>query len=178
MKIAYLLASSGLSGGVKVVLQQAEELAARGHRVTVVCPDPAPSWFPRRRFAWEESAFPASRALRESDVAVATFWSTVEPAVAHGGGLVFHLCQGYEADFAGYGGVRDRILEAYGLPTRKLALTPALRETLRERGHGDAEVIGQSFDASPFACAPRPERAPLAILLPGIDEGEVKITPP
>ncbi|HET9794118.1 MAG TPA: glycosyltransferase family 4 protein [Thermoanaerobaculia bacterium] len=174
MRIVYLLASSVLSGGTKVVLQQAEELASRGHRVTVVCPEPPPSWFPRGRAAYEESAFGTSRALPESDVAVATFWTTVEPAVAHAAGRVFHLCQGYEASFGGYANVRDRIVAAYRLPTRKLALTPRLREVLRENGHGEAEVIGQAFDAAAFASPPRPAREPLSVLLPGIDEGDVK----
>jgi glycosyltransferase involved in cell wall biosynthesis len=174
LRIAYLLASSGLSGGAKVVFQQAEELARRGHRVTVVCPEPPPTWLSGGRSAYEESAFAASRALRESDVAVATFWTTAEPAVAHGGGRVFHLCQGYEADFAGYAGVREGILAAYRLPTRKLALTPRLREILRENGHGEAEVVGQAFEAADFAAPPRPVREPLSILLPGIDEGDVK----
>jgi len=174
LRIAYLLASSALSGGTKVVLQQAEELATRGHDVTVVCPEPPPSWFDRRRSAYEESPFPASRALAGSEIAVATFWTTVEPAVAHGRGTVFHLCQGYEASFAGYAAVADRIVDAYRLPTRKLALTPRLRQVLFENGHGEAEVIGQAFDAAAFAAPARPVREPLAILLPGIDEGEVK----
>ncbi len=174
MKIAYLLASSALSGGTKVVLQQAEELAARGHGVTVVCPEPPPSWFPRGRSAYEESPFPASRALAESDVAVATFWTTVEPAIAGGRGAIFHLCQGYEADFAGYAAVADRIVGAYRLPTRKLALTPRLRQVLLDNGHGDAEVIGQAFDAAAFEAPPRLARAPVSVLLPGIDVGEVK----
>jgi glycosyltransferase involved in cell wall biosynthesis len=174
LKIAYLLASSGLSGGAKVVFQQAEELASRGHRVVLVCPDPPPRWFPLLRSQYEESDFDGSRALAESDVAVATFWTTVEPAVSFAHGPVFHLCQGYEADFAAYAAVRDRIVAAYRLPTRKLALTPRLVELLRENGHGDADLIGQAFDAEAFAGPPRPARDPLSILLLGIDEGEVK----
>jgi glycosyltransferase involved in cell wall biosynthesis len=174
LKIVYLLASSVLSGGTKVVLQQAEELASRGHAVTVVCPEPPPSWFDRRRSAYEESPFSASRALAESEIAVATFWTTVEPAVSFGRGAIFHLCQGYEASFEGYAPVADRIRDAYRLPTRKLALTPRLREVLFEQGHGEAEVIGQAFDAAAFAAPPRPAREPLSILLAGIDEGEVK----
>jgi len=53
MNIAYLLESTGLFGGVKVVLQQADALARRGHRVTVVSPEPAPEWF---RLATEPSS--------------------------------------------------------------------------------------------------------------------------
>ena len=174
MKIAYLLASSALSGGAKVVFQQAEELARRGHRVTVVSPDPPPDWFPVERAAWERSDLALSRAVAESDVAVATFWTTVAPAVARAGGAVFHLCQGYEASFGAYADRREEIVAAYRLPARKLALTPHLARVLREAGHGEALVIGQAFEAGDFARPPRRRPPPLSVLLPGIDEGEIK----
>ena len=174
MKIVYLLASSALSGGAKVVFQHAEELARRGHAVTIASPDPRPDWFPLRRSAWEEGDLARSRSLAESEAAVATFWTTVAPAVARAGGAVFHLCQGYEASFQAYAPFRERILEAYGLPTRKLALTPPLAGILRGAGHGEAAVIGQAFDAGDFAVPPRPERPRPSVLVPGIDEGEIK----
>src|SRR6185369_11200111 len=81
MKIAYLLASSGLSGGAKVVFQQAEELGRRGHEVTVVSPEPPPDWFTLSAAAFEQSSSPSSRALAESEAVVATFWTTLDPAV-------------------------------------------------------------------------------------------------
>ena len=174
MRIAYLLASGALSGGAKVVLQQAEELARRGHRVTVVAPGPPPGWFPMRHAAWEDSELALSRAVAGSEVAVATFWTTVSPAVSRAAGAVFHLCQGYEASFGAYADRRDEILAAYRLPARKLALTPHLALVLRQAGHGEAEVIGQAFEAGDFARPPRRRPPPLAVLLPGIDEGEIK----
>ena len=38
MKIVYALESTGLYGGTKVILRQAEALTHRGHEVTVVSP--------------------------------------------------------------------------------------------------------------------------------------------
>ncbi len=77
MKIAYLLESTGLFGGVKVVLQQADALARRGHRVTVVSPEPAPEWFRLARARFERSSYRESPALAEAEVRVATFFRTV-----------------------------------------------------------------------------------------------------
>ena len=80
LRIAYLLESAELFGGVKVVLQQAEGLARRGHRVTVVSPGPPPDWFELRSARYERSAFADSRDLAAADVRVATLWRTVAPA--------------------------------------------------------------------------------------------------
>ena len=60
MRIAYLLQSTELCGGVKVALAQAEALGRRGHRVTVVSPDARPEWFPLRSARFERSEFPRS----------------------------------------------------------------------------------------------------------------------
>ena len=126
MRIAYLLASTDLSGGVRVVLLQAEALARLGHRVSVVSPDPEPRWFPLSRARFERAAFAESRELASAEIRVATFWTTVDPALAGASGPVFHLCQGYEAAFSFYARERERIEAAYRRPTRKLAVSDAL----------------------------------------------------
>ena len=64
MRIAYLLESTELFGGVKVVLLQAEALARRGHRVAVVSPDATPAWFPLARARFERSSFRESARAR------------------------------------------------------------------------------------------------------------------
>ena len=64
LRIAYLLESTEVSGGVKVVLQQAEALARRGHRVAGrVSPGAQPGWFPLSRARFERSSFRESREL-------------------------------------------------------------------------------------------------------------------
>ncbi len=134
LSVAYLLDSTELFGGVKVVLLQAEALARRGHRVTVVSPDAPPEWFPLMRARFERSAFSDSAALADAQVRVATFWETVAPALAGARGPVFHLCQGYEGEITFY---RDRwgaIEEVYRAPTHKLAISATLAERLAELG--------------------------------------------
>jgi glycosyltransferase involved in cell wall biosynthesis len=160
MKIAYLLESTDLFGGVKVVLQQAEALARRGHRVTVVSPEPAPEWFRLARARFERSSYRESRALAEADVRVASFYRTVPLALDGARGPVFHLSQGYEGEIAHYreAGLSEEIDRVYRLPTRKLAVSSTLARRLETLGFGAVTDVGQTFDRSEFC--PGPERAP------------------
>jgi glycosyltransferase involved in cell wall biosynthesis len=168
LAIAYLLDSTELFGGVKVALLQAEALARRGHRVTVVSPDAPPEWFPLVRSRFERSAFSDSPALAEARIRVATFWETVPPALAGARGPVFHLCQGYEGEITYY---RDRwgaIERTYRLPTRKLAISATLAERLTRLGFGPVADVGQAFDGAGFFAAPaRPANDPAEVLVVG-----------
>ncbi len=175
MRIAYLLESTELSGGVKVVLLQAEALASRGHRVAVVSPAPSPTWFPLVRARFERSSFRESRALAEADVRVATFWTTVAPALQGARGPVFHLCQGYEGNFSFYADRARAIQEAYRAPTRKLTITETLAHRLAEMGFGPAENVGQAFDSRMFLPGTgRESDGPPVVLLVGPFEADVK----
>jgi len=175
VKIAYLLASSGLSGGAKVVLQQAEELARRGHDVTVVSPEPPPDWFPLSAAAFEQSSTPSSRGVAESEAVVATFWTTLEPAARSARGALFHLCQGLESDTAFYADRREAIRAAYRLVPRKLVVSPHVGEFLRDLGFADVRNVGQCFDADSFRVADRTFDAEVpGVLLPGLYEIDVK----
>jgi glycosyltransferase involved in cell wall biosynthesis len=150
MRIAYLLESTELSGGVKVVLQQAEALARRGHRASIVSPGPEPAWLRPSRARFERSSFRESRELAQADVRVATFWTTVRPALEGASGPVFHLCQGYEGSFSFYADRREEIQNAYRAPTRKLAVSGTLAARLDALGFGPAENVGQTFDPREF----------------------------
>jgi len=158
-----------ISGGGKVILQQAEELGRRGHTVTVIGPEQAPAWFPLRRARYERSSFEGAAALREADVAVAGFFTTIEPALAHAPGVVFHLCQGVESDTAWYASRKEEIEAAYRRAPRKLVVAPHLKTLLASRGFEDVQDIGQTFEAEVFRVEGRTfERRPLKVLLPGI----------
>ena len=179
LRVAYLLESTELSGGVKVVLLQAEALARRGHRVTVVSPGPRPEWFDLSQAHFERSAFGDSAALARAELRVATFWTTVAPALTGAACPVFHLCQGYEGDFTFYAGSLPDIERAYRAPTIKLTVSETLARRLEERGFGPATTVGQAFDPHGFFPAP-PARAPSdppTVLVVGPYEADVKGIP-
>lgn len=176
MKITYLLASNDVSGGQRVIFQQAEALADLGCKVTLVCPEPKPTWFPLRKSQWEMSPFSESRALAEADIRVATFWTTILPAVNDFRGPVFHLCQGYEADFSFYAPKREEIESAYAKNTHKLSISPHIANRLKTAGYAPVTYVGQVFDSLEFPVAE--ERSfvthPPRVLLVGIFEADVK----
>jgi glycosyltransferase involved in cell wall biosynthesis len=168
MKIAYLLESGDLFGGAKIIMMHAEALARRGHRATVVSPNPAPDWFPLVRARFEQAAFAESRELAEADVCVATFFRTVRPALASARGPVFHLCQGYEGEITFYKKIWPEIESIYRLPTRKLAISATLAGRLTDLGFGPVANVGQAFDAALFSPGPpRPAADPPVALVVG-----------
>lgn len=175
LRVAYLLESTELSGGAKVVFLQAEALARRGHHVTVVSPGAYPGWFELSQAHFKRSAFADSTALARAAVRVATFWTTVAPALAGAAGPVFHLCQGYEGDFTFYAAARPEIERAYRAPTAKLTVSETLARRLEEKGFGPAKNVGQAFEADGFSPAPpRLAADPPFVLLVGPYEADVK----
>ena len=175
-RIAYLVDSNALSGGLRVIFQQAEELAKRGYQVSLVCPDPKPKWCSFHSVPWEEASFQLSEALRNSDIRIATFWTTVSSAIENYRGLVLHLCQGYEGDFSFYGSIRNEIESAYAKPTHKLAVSPHIASRLQILGYEPVTYIGQTFDSQAFPVSKkrRFDRPVPRILLVGIFEADVK----
>jgi glycosyltransferase involved in cell wall biosynthesis len=170
-----MLPSSMISGGGKVILQQADELGRRGHRVTVVCPEDPPEWFSLGHARYERAAFESSSAIPEADVTVATFWTTIAPAVSTAPGSLFHLCQGIESDSAYYSGESEAIEAAYRRIPRKIVVSPHLRGFLESRGFTDVVDVGQSFEAADFRFEGRRfDRTPLRVLLSGIFEIDLK----
>jgi len=175
MRIAYLLESGEFFGGVKVMLMQAEALVRRGHRATIVSPRPAPDWYEFGRVAFEQSEFRDSRALRDADVRVATFFRTVRPALEGARGPVFHLCQGYEGGISFYRGVWPEIEAIYRLPTRKLTISSVLAERLEGLGYGPVYNVGQALDREAFRPGPpRPASDPPVVFVIGALEIDLK----
>src|SRR5262249_4563205 len=130
IRIAYLLESTEPSGGVRVAVWQAEALARRGHRVVLISPLPCMKGLGISQARFELSSFSDSEELARCDVRVATFWTTVFPALTEARGPVFHLCQGYEGAFGFYARERESIDKAYRAPARKLAITATLARRL------------------------------------------------
>lgn len=172
MRIAYLLAGADLGGGTKVVLQHATLLAATGHEVQVVGRGPLPADF---GFAgrYVDAGSDAPR-LASQDLVIATFWTTLAPAVALELGPVAHFCQGYEGEIPHFRGERAAIEAAYATPIPALAVTPRLVSLIEERFGRPARLAPPPADRS---LAPRrrfaPRRRPWVALF-GVFEAEVK----
>jgi glycosyltransferase involved in cell wall biosynthesis len=157
MKIVYVLESLELSGGVKVVVEHAAGLAARGHDVVLVTRDGRHDWIDVPVPIREVRAFDAST-LPEADVHVATWFPTVAPVVrARRAAKIFHFCQGYEAPHPHTFHRLDEIDEAYRQPVPKLLVSAHLQPILARRYPGAYHVLPQAIPAATFA-PPGPRR--------------------
>jgi glycosyltransferase involved in cell wall biosynthesis len=145
LRLTYLLEGSGLFGGTKVALRQANLMVRRGHRVTVASREPAPDWMSVvAHFVLSPTLAPST--LPQADVTVATYWTTIAPAVAAPGREAVHYCQGFEASYTHNRSDHPRILEAYATEVPALCVAPHLAELLRRRFGRPARVVPQPLE--------------------------------
>ncbi len=189
MNVCFLLESTELSGGVRVVFDQARLLTQRGHTVII-----------RARFGnhhWYHHAiavdyvddlalpFPVNTV---PDVVIATFWTTAQAATKLDCPHVFHFCQGYEGDLPEYTNIREQIEQAYRLPIPKLTVGDWLTTRLQHiygTSHFTVHTIGQIVDTTLFNppyfaynhLLRKLFRRPAKILLIGLFESNVKGIP-
>ena len=158
MKVVYVVESLELSGGVKVVVEHAEGLAARGHDVSIVTRDARHDWL---AIGVPIVAVPhfGPETLPEADVHVATWFPTVVPVVnAHRAARIFHFCQGYEAPHPHTFHRLDEIEEAYRQKVPKLLVSAHLLSQLEGRYPGPFHVLPQAIRAQDFAPRTRSAR--------------------
>jgi len=135
VKILYTLESTGLWGGVKNVFDQARALETEGHEVIIKAKQGDHDWYPYSlRIDYVQDLDDALRPGEGvPEVVVATFWTTVRPALKLGCRKTFHLCQGYEGDFVEYADLRPNIEDAYRSPIAKITNGIWLNRILEER---------------------------------------------
>lgn len=175
MRIAYILESTELCGGVKVVFQHAELLRALGHDVTVLGRDARPDWI-SFKIRYFDCSLEIPR-IGTQDLVIATYWTTIPIAESLGLGPVIHFCQGFEGDYVHLSSQHAQIEEIYSRNHPAFTVTPHLAFFLKQRFGREAYVIPPPLD-SLFrpAFRRRAHRTPW-VLIPGIFESEVKGVP-
>lgn len=172
MNLAYLVEDTDLSGGVRVVLAQADALAARGHRVRIVTKGLPLTWRPSHAEFVYINDFHEYDASGD-DFVVATFWTTVGPAFDIAGKRAVHLCQGYEGAFNAYQPIRAEIDAAYAKPIPKLVVARPLIEICK-RFTDDVTYIGQVVEDEFFRTRIPVENEPIRVLLCGQSQADLK----
>jgi glycosyltransferase involved in cell wall biosynthesis len=177
LTVSYVVPNLDVSGGIKVVLEHAEELHARGHDVCVVSLSPPAPW---RKVDVPVRVVPeiSEATLPGSGFVIATWFETVLPAVrAAGPGRVIQFSQGYEGIYPHVAHRKAEIDEAYGQPIPKLLISQHLVEIYEGRFPGPFFVLPQAIRAADYAPCD-PERAmprePATIGIVGPFEGENK----
>lgn len=125
--------------------------------MTVVSKAGRPDWFPVRCKFSQAGRFSRST-LPEADITVATYWTTLEPAVQAGRGQAVHYCQGFEWKHSHNTKDHEEIRRVYELPVPAMTVSPHLTEELWRRFHRPARWIPQPLE--PYWRARRLCRSP------------------
>lgn len=175
LKIAYLTEDTEQSGGVRVLLAQADALIDRGHRVRIVTKGLPLTWRPSRAewvYVDDFRQYDAS----DDDYVIGTFWMTVPQAYALAGDRAVHLCQGYEGSFSAYESVRDQIEATYRLPIPKLVVAKSLIPICRQFSN-DVTYIGQVVEEEFYRTRVPRESDPPRVLLVGQSQADLRGIP-
>jgi glycosyltransferase involved in cell wall biosynthesis len=175
VRITYVLPRPELGGGNKVIFQHVRLLAENGDEVTVLGDGPKPDWIEIRSPYLDYSQ--GAPRLREQDLVVATYWTTLPLARRFGLGPLAHFCQGYEGGLAHLRPALQEIEAVYSWNLPTLTVAPHLAKLLGERFGRESRIVAPPLDPL-FRPAWRlaPRREPW-IALPGIFEAEVKGVP-
>lgn len=143
MNIVYLLESTALCGGVKVVFNHVSALEAKGHRAAVFSPDIYPSWF-KKKVAFHRldlKLFHRTQFFHDADVIMATspfHLMTLYQHFRQSGSKkkLIHFVQGYEGDCAEGEPFMEIIKQAYSLDIPKIAVSEELCQRIAYRYPG------------------------------------------
>ena len=173
--LQFVLPTSDLHGGIRLPLEIAEWLLDSGWITRVVGPGPRPDWH-QMAVPWFSCDLEGPKPVPRADITIATFHTTVGPALESGSEHVFHLCQGYEGLFREYDDIRNEIDTAYRAPIPKLIVSRHLEAVLAEH-YPDirCHFIGEAVDSRIFfPLGFRETATPLRVGLIGTFSANVK----
>lgn len=175
LSLQFVVPTSELHGGIRIPLEMAEWLADSGWVTRVVGPGPRPDWH-QTAVPWFTCDLDGSEPVPRADVTIATFHTTVAPALSSGSSFTAHLCQGYEGLFTEYADIKDAIDTAYRAPIPKLVVSHYLEGVLAEN-YPDirCHYIGEAIDPRIFfPLGFRKNANPLRVGLVGTFSAQVK----
>jgi len=171
LRVRYVTEDTIVAGGHRVVFEQLNGLAARGHDVELWTLGTQPRWFdlrcPVRTFSDYEEL---EAALAPVDaLKVATWWPTALPvwraSVVHG--IPVYLVQDIETSYyPDAPQARHRVLDTYRPEFRYLATSEWIREQLAELGF-EAELTPPGLDLNTFRPLPETPRRDALVLALG-----------
>lgn len=178
LRVSFITGPLDLSGGAKVIMIYAGELAKRGHAVTIVSvPHPAQPLKDKvkslvRGNGWPSPGkpFEAGPGIRhttldvwrpvtdvdipDADVVIATWWRTAQwvAALSPEKGRKFYLVQHHEV----FPHLPPQSRDTYGLPLKKIVVSKWLQDVMAEE-YGDRETIlvPNAVNRMQFWAAPR-----------------------
>jgi len=187
VKIFFLLPHVRLSGGVRVILEYAQRLHARGHEVHLVVLPKKERWYrllrrlvahfkqvrtlPASTVDWFDNQIPIdvlprldASLLPNADILVATAWQTAEFAAEcrPAQGEVFYFIQGHESLWSGN---RIDAEKTYRLPFHKIVVSTWLKSILQSNYQQDSELFITPVNRAQFFCENKTWSRPRRVLM-------------
>ncbi|MBC5991640.1 glycosyltransferase family 4 protein [Pontibacter cellulosilyticus] len=198
MKFNFILPSPATkpSGGTKVMYEYANQLASRGHEVTIIHGIKqrhkhmkSPLWYKKLQFALKGAAYPKwfkfnknvkSRIVPEikdkyipnADFTISTWWSTAYDVneLSISKGRKVNLIQGYEV----WDGHEDLVHASYKLPMQHITISEYLQKLVGDISGVLPTVIPNAVDRSNFYTTTLPEQRKPASVCMMYSEQELK----
>ncbi len=148
IKVAYLLESTDLWGGVKVVFRQVEALNKTGkYKAVVICGQAYPTWLnPGIAFIQQD---PFDKNIGQGfDFLITTGFRLTPFHYKHQShAQMIHLCQGYEGELKEAAPILEEIEDAYRIPIPRFVITEKLKNLLKQKFNSEHVFnIGQGLE--------------------------------
>lgn len=177
MKINYTMFGTGLTGGVRVLLEIANGLVERGHEVTITSLGNVNdhNWFPlktevnyvqrpflkkiinyglKRVFGVKISPYieieDLTKGIPDCDINVATFYFTAFSVFRSGKGIPFYHMQHYEPLLSDDPYLKKLAEETYHLPLNKIANSSWLKNQMKKKHGYELPVVNPAIDHNVF----------------------------
>lgn len=147
-KITWVLESSGLSGGVRVIYEEAKRLATKGWDVGFVSLEDRPKWFSVGALEWKKFAEYNSMAnyIKQSPVEekfISTWWKTAMVLGKVPRENNYYLVQDDEAYYYTSVAMKEHVRDTYVLPLKKFTTSHWVENNIF-----DVEYVGIGVDVS------------------------------
>ncbi len=179
LRITYLMATTNVNGGAKVIFEHVNRLTKRGHQVQVVSHLGPPEWIKLDApLIQVDIRTPLSSMVGPSDIVVATYWNHAAFGL-HAAKLLdavpVHFVQGDEFFYERFDdperiGLQRISDESYQLPMKLAVVSPVIQRKLKERYGRDSVFVPATVDERVFFPRPKPNRKIPLILVMGTDQ--------
>jgi glycosyltransferase involved in cell wall biosynthesis len=155
LKVTYVMNHMQVCGGVKVVVEQTNNLVKRGHQVSIICREPVPNWI---NVLANYIQVPSEMSLAETipmdtDVIVTTYWDQLLDCYSKCKAPILHFEQGdtYIFDFDKYDqDFQELLFQHWSIPVPILTVSSGLAMQIEEIFQRDPQVLHNAINDSVF----------------------------
>lgn len=146
--VTWILESSGLSGGVRVIYEEAIRLSQRNWNVDFISLEDRPAWFNVGKLKWSKFAdynvmIDYIRKLPDSQKVVASWWNTANILRHAPREQNYYIVQDDEANYYSAVALKDFVRETYLLPLKKFTTSRWVEDNVF-----DTTYVGIGVDIS------------------------------